>query len=83
MPSSESPFSDDVSLFILEDVGIVFSEAAQEIYELNTTATWIWCQLEDGPASESLPIALADTFGFTEATARRHLSETLRAWRDL
>ena len=83
MPTSAPPFSNDVSLFILEDVGIVFSEAAQEIYELNTTATWIWCQLEDDQPLEGLPAALAQTFGFAEAAARRHLSETLEAWRDL
>lgn len=83
MSPSISPFSDDVSLFILEDIGIVFSETAQKIYELNTMATWIWCQLEDGLLVDQLPTGLADTFGIAEDTAERHLSEALEAWRDL
>ena len=76
-------FSDDVSLFILDDAGIVFSASAQEIYELNAAATWIWCQLEDARETDGLSQGLASTFGFSQAEARQHLSEIIAAWREL
>jgi hypothetical protein len=74
-------FADGVGLFVLDDTGIVFSEAAQEIYELNTTATFVWCQIEEGLASPDLARALADTFGFTPVEAERHVQEALADWR--
>lgn len=83
MTAPPCSFSKDVSLFILDDVGIVFSEAAQEIYELNAAATWIWCQLDEGIAFDDLPRALTATFGFEEAKAQHYLSETLKTWKDL
>ena len=83
MTATPCSFSKDVSLFILDDVGIVFSEAAQEIYELNAAATWIWCHLEEGIALDDLPQALAVTFGFEKGAARQHLSEILKTWETL
>ncbi len=74
-------FSKDVCLFILDDVGIVFSEPTQEIYELNTTATFIWCQLEEGLSEPELAEALAGTFGFRGADAERYVREALADWR--
>ena len=73
--------SKDVCLFILDDVGIVFSEANQEIYELNTTATFIWCQLEEGLSELRLAEALASTFGFQIADAEHHVREAFADWR--
>ena len=58
-------FSGDVSLFVLDDSGVVFNEAAQEIYQLNTTATFIWCQIEEGLTPPQLATALSETFGFS------------------
>ena len=58
-------FSGDVSLFLLDDSGVVFNEAAQEIYQLNTTATFIWCQIEEGLGQTQLATALSKTFGFS------------------
>ena len=58
-------FSGDVSLFVLDDSGVVFNEAAQEIYQLNTTATFIWCQIEEGLSPTQLATALSETFGFS------------------
>ena len=76
-------FSDDVSLFILDDVGIVFSESAQEIYELNTPATWIWCQLEEDVEESALLDAFQTMFDFDRVVAREHVLRTLQDWRDL
>ena len=58
-------FSGDVSLFVLDDFGLVFSETKQELYELNTTATFIWCQIEEGLTPPQLATALSETFGFS------------------
>ena len=74
-------FSKDVCLFILDDVGIVFSEPTQEIYELNTTATFIWCQLEEGLSEPELAEALAGTFDFARADGYRFVREALAVWR--
>ena len=65
--------SKDVCLFILDDVGIVFSEANQEIYELNTTATFIWCQLEEGLSEAEIAEVLAATFGYRGAVAEHYV----------
>lgn len=83
MTAKTQGFSKDLSLFVLDDIGLVFSEAAQEIYELNTTATYIWCRLEDGTKPSDMPLALAETFGFTLAEAERHLGDILAEWQDL
>ena len=58
-------FSGDVNLFLLDDFGLVFSETKQELYELNTTATFIWCQIEEGLTPPQLATALSETFGFS------------------
>ena len=76
-------FSETISLFVLDDTGVVFSEAAQEIYQLNTTATYIWCRLEDGAEPQELAEDLADTFGFDLGDAQSYLDETLAEWRAL
>ena len=73
-------FSGDVSLFLLDDSGVVFNEAAQEIYQLNTTATFIWCQIEEGLRPAQLTTALSDTFGFSPEDADRHVREALIDW---
>ena len=74
-------FSKDVCLFILDDVGIVFSEPTQEIYKLNTTATFIWCQLEEGLSEPELAEALAGTFGFQIADAEHYVRAAIADWR--
>ena len=61
-------------------MGVVFSEASQEIYELNTTATYIWCQLEEGAQHPKIADDLAKTFGFGKSEAQRYVNETLNHW---
>ena len=83
MDFKRPPFSDDVSLHLLKDVGVVFDEGAQELYELNTTATFIWCSLEEGLTASDLTKALSDTFSFSAAEAEKHVAETLEGWQNL
>jgi hypothetical protein len=73
-------FADDVSLFLLGDTGVVFSESAQEIHELNTTATYIWCQIEEGLSTAQLVATLSSTFGFSRRDAERHVRQTIVNW---
>ena len=78
----QSPaLSKDVSLFILYDVGIVFSESSQENYKLNTTATFIWCQLEEGLSEAEIAEVLAATFGYRGADAEHYVRAAILDWR--
>lgn len=73
----------DVHLFILEDEGLLYADAAQEIYALNTTATYVWCQLEEGASPRAIAAAMSATFGFAGDTAERHVGDILAQWRGL
>ena len=74
---------DDVHLFILDDEGLLYADAAQEIYALNTTATYVWCRLEDGFSPAAIATAMSATFGFADSEAARHVSDILAQWRVL
>lgn len=75
--------ANDVSLFVLDNSGIVFNETAQEIYELNATATFIWCRLEEGESRPNLERDLADTFGFEYQEAKQYVDEAQSQWQAL
>ena len=81
MPANGLQFCDDVSLFILDDAGVVFDERAQEIYQMNTAATFIWCQIEEACPARDLPKRLAETFAFSADEAERHVRDILADWR--
>ena len=72
--------SPTVRLFLLGDSGILFDEAAQEVYHLNATAAYLCCRLEEGLSPDALAAALSETFGFSPETARAHLDRTLADW---
>ena len=70
----------DVCLFVLGDEGVLFSETRQELYTLNTSATLLWCLLEEGASLDSLVDAYARTFGLTGPAAEQHVYPILRRW---
>ena len=72
--------SGDVRLFVLADEGVLFSETRQELYTLNTSATFLWCLLEEGASLEGLVDAYADTFGLDRAAAQAHVYPMVRRW---
>lgn len=74
-------FANDVSLFVLDDSGVVFSESAQEIYQLNTLATFIWCRLEEGALPSQISRDLVATFGLCREVAEDHVQASLADWR--
>lgn len=81
MTSALAPFAGDLSLFVLDDIGVVFSETAQEIHQLNAAATYLWCRIEAGVEASDLPRDLAADFGITLDEAERQLDGILAAWR--
>lgn len=72
--------SGDVRLFVLGDEGVLFSESRQELYTLNTSATFIWCLLEDGVTLDALVEAYANTFSLSRPVAEQHVHPALRRW---
>ena len=75
-------FGKGIKLFILDDTGIIFDEARQKLFELNTTATFVWCQIEEGLTQPELAKALVGTFGFSTKEAREHVRRLVEEWRD-
>ncbi|MDP6515076.1 MAG: PqqD family peptide modification chaperone [Alphaproteobacteria bacterium] len=60
-------------LFILGDEGIVYDHGRQEIYALNTAATYLWCLIEDGRDEAGAVADYAARFGLADPTARSHV----------
>ena len=71
------------SLYILEDQGVLFNEASQELYILNTTSTFIWCHMEDELGETSIISELKHTFGLSTLEAEQYLSKSLDNWQKL
>ncbi|MFC7399272.1 PqqD family peptide modification chaperone [Chelatococcus sp. GCM10030263] len=59
--------------------GIVFSETSQKIFELNDTAAFIWCHLEDGHAPDAIVARLVDQ-GLAVPVASDYVSKTIADW---
>src|SRR3954470_21670758 len=64
---------------LLDDRPVLFSEAAQKIYELNEMAAYIWCSLLDRKPAEAICDDLTK-FGLERVAARNHLSQALQRW---
>lgn len=71
--------SDGASFFLLGDRSVVFCERTQKIYELNQTAAYIWCRLEEHAPLEAISSELARS-GIEPDLARRHVRNALRNW---
>jgi len=71
-----------VSFALLDDRPVLFSEAAQQLYELNPTAAYIWCGLlEEKPTQEILD-GLEES-GVEPRAARSFVQGALRNWLEL
>jgi len=68
-------------LFYLDDVGVLFSQATQELHLLNPTAALIWSLLEEGNDEPAIVDALYGTYELDEATSRQFASAALGEWR--
>ena len=61
---------------------VLFSEARQSVLELNDTAAFIWCHLQDGVAAESLAGKLVEN-GLGEDEAADFVQTALAEWQRL
>lgn len=61
-------------LFLIDDEGIVYAHPRQEIYALNTAATYLWCLIEDGLSTNAILRRYATDFGVSDDTAAAHVS---------
>src|SRR4051794_10159197 len=64
---------------LLDDRPVLFSEAAQKIYELNQVAAYIWCCLLDDKPAEAICADLTK-FGLDPVAARNHLGQAIQRW---
>lgn len=72
----------DVSFALLDDRPVLFSEAAQQLYEINPTAAFIWCSLlEDKPTQDILEGF--EKSGVEAGAARSFVHDALRNWLEL
>jgi hypothetical protein len=67
------------SFSLLDDRPVLFSESAQEIYELNQMAAYIWCCLLDHKPAEAICEDLTK-LGLDRVAARNHLQQAMRNW---
>ena len=63
-------------LFFLADESVLFHEPAQKLFCLNTTATFIWCMLEEGKNRQVMAAELQATFSLTKVEAAGYLEQT-------
>src|SRR3954454_22526846 len=67
------------SFSLLDNRPVLFSEAAQKIYELNHVAAYIWCSLLEQKPPEAICDNLT-SFGLERVAARNQLNEALGRW---
>lgn len=76
-------FADDVALFLLDEGGVVLCEGNQNVYGLNTTATFIWCCCEEGMTTAEIAASATRTFGISPAEAETYTQNIVEEWRSL
>ena len=72
----------DASFSLLDNRPVLFSEAAQKIYELNQMGAYIWCSLLDHKTADVICEDLT-TLGLDRLAARQFVRQALRKWFEL
>ncbi len=75
--------ADDIALNLLQNEGVLFSESRQEIYVINTTATFIWLCMEDALPFEAIVAEYADVFDMPGQQAAESVLATLQEWQGM
>lgn len=75
--------TDHISLHFLDTEAVLFDSARQCLYSSNTTATFIWCCLEEGMSPSVIAVTMAERFDMAPAKARAAIGQALRQWRAL
>ncbi len=73
--------AEGVHLFILDDDGILFSQRAQKVFALNTSATLIWCWFDQGITAPEIAHRLAEGSGLPLSESTDHLEQLFDQWR--
>lgn len=63
-------------LLFLDGEGILFSESAQKLFHLNTSAAFVWYLLEEGDEGRQIEEKLRTTFSLSPAAAEDLLEQT-------
>lgn len=77
---SKFRFAPDVNLHIVGRDGLVLCEGSQELYGLNTTATFVWCCLEEDLTPQAVSSKLESTFGISRDSAKAYIGQCLSEW---
>lgn len=72
-----------VSLHFLGAGGLLFDSANQKLYAANTTATFIWCCLEDAQPVRDIVERLQRTFGLSSSEADTAVAHALKSWHEV
>jgi hypothetical protein len=75
--------SADTRLFLLDQDGILFHEAQQKLYALNTLAVVIWIYLEEGLEQREIVTRLEEEHGLESGQAADYLRDILASWESL
>ena len=74
--------SPEVSVHFIGDGSLLFHAGRQELYEANTTATYIWCCLAEGLGPEEAAQSLSQEFELDRTVADGYVAQILREWSD-
>ncbi len=70
----------DVALFVLDRQGVFFSGSRRELRLFNTSATLVWCLIDEGRTVSQITDAYRQAFDLGEADASRHVGTILQQW---
>lgn len=73
----------DAHLFILDEEGIVYRAETQQLFSLNTFATFLWITLEQNVNREHCIEQAVRDFSITQSKATEYLDMALDSWRSL
>jgi hypothetical protein len=65
--------ADGLHLLLLSEGAVLFDEAAQKLFHLNTSAAFIWCQLVEGLDEQTIKIELQEMLTITAPNAETYL----------
>ena len=71
---------------MVRDVGdevLLLDIESNQVHQLNSTASFIWRNCDDGRSAEEIAILLASEFDVEEDSAREDVTRTLRLLREL
>jgi hypothetical protein len=74
--------ADGSRLFILGDEGVFYSHTRQELLSFNTTASFVWCCLEEGLSPGAIAGRYAAAFDVSAQQAQREVAALLDDWRE-